>query len=184
MLSTTSEDPILRENRRFELARRLLSHGVRTKFITKFTGLSRNRLTTVRKRLMVRDKSRPRGPMRSSLEIFLGTPEANLAGAALASLCLVFDIPIESGVTSLPESVSLTFTEKLCETYEAYRALFPNMEIALEDLILLLSTLGKGDEIRIGQCEICRELILIDACADPGAGMHCAILDSNATTHG
>src|SRR5580658_6074813 len=102
MSSTTAEDPILRENRRSELARRLLSHGVRTKLITKLTGLSRNRLATVRKRLMVRDKSRPRGPTRSSLEIFLGAPQANAAGAALASLCLVFDLPIDSGAASLP----------------------------------------------------------------------------------
>jgi hypothetical protein len=184
MSSTTSEDPILRENRRSELARRLLSHGVRTMLITKLTGLSRNRLATVRKRLMVRDKSRPRGPTRSSLEIFLGTPEANSAGAALASLCLVFDLPIDSGVTSLPETVSWVFTEKLCETYEAYRALFPSTEIAFEDLILLIGSLRTGGEVRLGKCGICKGLILIDAYDDPGADAHCAIPDPSATAHG
>jgi hypothetical protein len=96
----------------------------------------------------------------------------------------VFDIPIDSRAASLPAAVSLVFTERLCETYEAYRALFPNTEIALEDLILLIGSLGKGDEVRLGECGICKGLILIDAYGDPGAGAHCAVPDPSATIHG
>jgi len=38
------DDPILRESRRATLARRLISHGVRTEMIGQLTGLTRNRL--------------------------------------------------------------------------------------------------------------------------------------------
>jgi hypothetical protein len=157
-----SEDPILRENRRSELARRLISHGLRTMLITQLTGLTRNRQATVRRRLMVRDKSRRRGPKLSSLERFLGTPRARMEGAALARLCEVFEIGIDERATSLPAIVSLSFTERLCETYEAYRACFPTSEVELEELLLLRSSLAKGEEIRFGRCRTCKGLMLVN----------------------
>ena len=48
------DDPILRESRRVTLVRRLISHGVRTEMIGRLTGLTRNRLATVRRRSIVR----------------------------------------------------------------------------------------------------------------------------------
>src|SRR6266404_3113022 len=56
------DDPILRESRRATLARRLISHGVRTEMIGRLTGLTRSRLATLRRRLMVADETRLRGP--------------------------------------------------------------------------------------------------------------------------
>jgi hypothetical protein len=162
MISAVTDDPILRENRRSEVARRLISHGVRTRLITRLTGLTRNRLATVRRRLMVRDKARRRGSTKSSLEIFLGTPRARSEGAALVSLCAVFGIPIERHGVSVPKIVSLDFTERLCETYEAYRAGFPATELELEELVMLRDTLALGSELQLGRCRLCRCLILID----------------------
>src|SRR6202012_4637533 len=95
MMQVISDDAILRENRRSELARRLISHSLPTRLIAQLTGLTRNRQATVRRRLMVRDKTRRRGPKLSSLERFLGTPRARMEGAALARLCEVFDIGID-----------------------------------------------------------------------------------------
>ena len=157
-----SEDPILRENRRSELARRLISHGVRTEVISKLTGLTRNRQATVRRRLMVPDKARLRGPTRSPLGVFLASSEARAEGAALASLCLLFEIPIELNVPSMPKIVSLAFGERLCETYEAFCACYPRTEVQLEELIALRRSLADGDFIRLGKCRNCKCLILID----------------------
>jgi hypothetical protein len=161
MSSTVTDDPILRENRRSELVRRLISHGVRTGIIEKLTGFSRNRQATVRRRLNVPDKARLRGPTRSLLELFLDRPRGRAEGAALVTLCFIFDIPIDAEAVSLPEFVSLNFTDRLCETYEVYRALVPHTEIELEELILLRSSLAKGD-IRLGRCRTCKGLILIN----------------------
>lgn len=155
------DDPIVRENRRSNLVRRLISHGVRTKIISLLTGLTRNRQSTVRKRLAVRDKSRLRGPTKSSLELFLKSSRARMEGAALAALCEVFDIPIGPDAVTLPSIVSLGFGERLCETFEAYRAVHSGTELALEELILLRSSLAKGDEIRSLRCRGCRALMLV-----------------------
>jgi hypothetical protein len=154
--------PILRENRRTELARRLISHGVRTEIISKLTGLTRNRQATVRRRLMVPNKARLRGPTRSPLGVFLASPQAGAEGAALASLCSLFEIPIEINVPSMPKTVSLAFGERLCETYEAYCACYPRTQVQLEELIALRSSLADGDFIRLGKCRNCKCLILVD----------------------
>jgi len=161
MASNVMEDPILRENRRSELVRRLISHAVRTGIIQQLTGFSRNRQATVRRRLRVTGKSRWRGPMRTMLELFLETPRGRAQGAALVTLCTVFDIPIDAEAASLPDFVSLSFTDRLCETYEAYRALVPSTQVELEELILLRSSVAKGD-IRLGRCRVCKGLILVN----------------------
>ena len=47
------DDSVIRELRSLELARRLIFHEVRTVTIGKITGLSRNRLAALRRRLKV-----------------------------------------------------------------------------------------------------------------------------------
>ena len=162
MCPDITEDPILRENRRSELARRLILHRVRTDIISKLTGLTRNRQATVRRRLMVPDKARLRGHTRSPLGVFFASSQARAEGAALASLCSLFEIPIELNVPPMPKTVSLAFGERLCETYEAYCACYPRTEVQLEELIALRSNLVDGDFIRLGKCRNCKCLILID----------------------
>jgi hypothetical protein len=162
MCPDITEDPILRENRRSALARRLILHGVRTEIISKLTGLTRNRQATVRRRLMVSGKARLRGHTRSPLGVFLASSQARAEGAALASLCSLLEIPIELNLPSIPKSVSLAFGERLCETYEAYCACYPRTEVQLEELIALRSSLADGDFIRLGKCRSCKCLILID----------------------
>jgi len=173
MCPDVTEDPILRENRRSELARRLISHGVRTDLISKLTGLTRNRQATVRRRLMVPDEARLRGPTRSPLGVFFASSQARAEGAALASLCSHFEIPIGLNVPSVPKIVSLTFGERLCETYEAYCACYPRTEVRLEELIALRSSLADGDFIRVRKCRNCKCLILIDRFDGDRECWHC-----------
>jgi hypothetical protein len=168
-----TDDAILRENCRAELARRLISHRVRTQMIGRLTGLTRNRLATLRRRLMIPDKARRRGPMRSSLDVFLCSARARAEGAALASLCTVFEIPIEPGIPALPEFVSLDYGERLCETYEAYCACYPTTKVELEDLILLRSSLATGEFIRLGKCRLCKCLLLVNRFAGSNECWHC-----------
>src|ERR1700733_13589696 len=111
MCPDVTEDPILRENRRSELARRLISHGVRTDLISKLTGLTRNRQATVRRRLMVPDEARLRGHSRSPLGVFFASSPARAEGAALAPLCSPFHTPLDLNVPSMPKTVSLAFGE-------------------------------------------------------------------------
>lgn len=173
MCPDITEDPILRENRRSELARRLILHGVRTYIISKLTGLTRNRQANVRRRLMVPNKARLRGHTRSPLGVFLASAQARAEGAALASLCSLFEIPIELNVPSMPKTISLAFGERLCETYEAYCACYPKTEVQLEELIALRSSLAQGDVIRLGKCRNCKCVILIDRFDSDRDCWHC-----------
>jgi hypothetical protein len=157
---SVTDDPILRENRRLELVRRLISHGVRTGTIDQLTGFSRNRQETVRECLGVTGKSRWNGPARSTIALFLDKRRRFAEAAALVTLCSVFDIPIDAAAATLPDFVSLNFTDRLCETYEAYRALVPETLVELEELILLRSSVARG-EIRLSHCCVCHGLILI-----------------------
>lgn len=165
------EDPILRESRRSELVRRLLSHRVRTETITRLTGLSRNRQATVRRRLMVPDKARRRGPAKSPLGVFLRSPLTRTEAAALASICALFEIPIRPNSAALPREISLGFGERLCEVYEAYCACYPQTEVQLDEFIALRDSLARGDLLRLGRCRACRCLVLVERF---GAGHDCA----------
>src|ERR1700733_9339424 len=74
MAPYTMDDSVRRENRRVELAHRLLSHGVRTTIIIRLTGITRDRIATLRRRLGVPSRTRRRGPTFSSVRRFLKEP--------------------------------------------------------------------------------------------------------------
>jgi hypothetical protein len=153
-----------RENQRVALGRRLLSHGVRTTIIGALTGLTRNRLETLRHRLAVPDGARRRGPAPSSVNRFLKEPVERCEGAALTAICAAFDLPaLERELSLRPASfISLDYGERLCEAYEAYRACYPSTQVTLEELMMLRDRLAKADLVTLGKCRGCRCLMLID----------------------
>ena len=138
------DDAVIRELRRFELARRLIFHQVRTQTISELTGLSRNRLATLRRRLMVPEDARHRGPPPRSLDVFLRTARGRTEGAALAALFPLFKPNRAKPMTSLDEG------EQLCEIYDAYLGCYPQSKVQFEELMLLKKSLAKGDLIELG----------------------------------
>jgi hypothetical protein len=158
------DSALQRENRRVALGRRLLSHGVRTQTISRLTGLTRNQLETLRRRLGVPSRTRRRGPTPSSLDMFLKEPIMRSEGAALAAMCAAFELPaLEQELASLPVSyISLAHGERLCETYEAYRACYPTTHVELDELMMLREALAQADRITLGKCRSCKCLMLID----------------------
>ena len=175
MTSQTRHDVLLQENRRAELARRFISHGVRTQIIMRLTDLTVARLRTVRRRVGVPSEERARGPTRWSLRAFLKTPEAQDEGGALVALCANFDIPIEPNTPALPKFVSLDFGERLCETYEAFCAVYPQTTLELEHLILVRRSLSVDPTkalVQVSKCRTCKALLLEDRFR-PGECWHC-----------
>jgi hypothetical protein len=158
------DSALQRENRRIGLGRRLLSHGLRTKVISRLTGLTRNQLETLRRRLGVPSRTRRRGPTPSSLGMFLKEPVVRCEGAALAALCAAFELPpLEQELASLaPSYISLEYGERLCETYEAYRACYPTTHVELDELMMLREALAQADRVALGRCRSCKCLMLID----------------------
>ena len=174
MPTDNTNDSISRENRRSELAQRLIWHGVRTELITQLTGLSRDRQATVRRRLMVPGNTRYRGPARSPLSVFLSTPLRRAEAAAFISLCSTLEIPVQRSTATIPKDISLTFVERLCEAYEAYCGCFPRTEVQLEEFIALRDSLATGDMLRLGRCRFCRCVILVDRFDSNRECIHCS----------
>ena len=158
------DSALQRENRRMALGRRLLSHGVRTTIISRLTGLTRNQLETLRHRLGVPSRTRRRGPTPSSVAMFLTEPILRCEGAALAALCAAFELPaLEQQLASLPASyISLEHGERLCETYEAYRACYPITHVEMDELMMLREALAEADRVTLGRCRSCKCLMLVD----------------------
>lgn len=165
------DDPFLREARRATLVRRLICHGVRTKMIGRLTGLTRNRLATVRRRLMVPDGMRLRGPVRSALDVFRGSALGRSEGAALISLGFAARL---FGSTRVDETFDpLEHAERLCDTYEAYRAVIPESRAELEDFILLHRAITVSHSLLIKTCRTCRCLILVTPFESRRECWHC-----------
>jgi hypothetical protein len=154
-----NDDPVIRELRCFELARRLLFHEVRTETISKLTGLSHNRLATLRRRLMVLDDTRRRGPPPRSLDVFLRTSRGRTEGAALASL-----FPLFKKAASIKPFTSLDDGEQACEIYDAFLAYYPQSRVQFEELLLLKRSLAKGDHVALALCSTCKGLIIKNRC--------------------
>lgn len=152
------DDPILRESRRATLARRLLSHGLRTEMIGRLTGLTRNRLATVRRRLMVADEMRLRGPVRTALDVFRGSLGRS-EGAALISLGVTAGLIKTAHADTFDP---LEQAERLCDTYEAYRAVIPETRAELEDFLLLYRAVAVSHSLLPDTCRSCRCLILVE----------------------
>jgi hypothetical protein len=148
-------DSVAREIRGFELARRLIFHEVRTQTISKLTGLSRDRLTTLRHRLKISDDARRRGPPPRSLDVLLRTARGRTESAAVAALFPLFALP-----TSTKPRSSLDDGEQACDIYDAYLAYYPQSNVRFEELMLIKRSLAEGGLLELGLCGVCRGLIM------------------------
>jgi hypothetical protein len=112
---------------------------------------------------MVGDEERLRGPLPSSLDVFLHSDQAQTEAAALAALFALYaDRTLNSGTVVVRAPSALDCREELCEIYEAYLAYYPHTKVQLEEMMLLKRNLAKGDIVSLGRCRRCEGLILID----------------------
>ena len=162
----TSEDPDERDLRRRQLAKRLVSHHARTQTISKFTGYSRHRLATLRKRWRVSQEERHRGPSPTSYSVFFRTPRARSVATAAAVICKLL------GATRSPLNANnsrrildLDFGERICEVHEALRTCFPDVELEFEQVMLLAIGLSRQESIDLTCCVRCGIAVLADQLA-------------------
>jgi hypothetical protein len=81
------EDRIRRDLRRYHLAMRLIAHQARTGTICDWTGLTREKLKTLRRDWGVPQEARHRGPSPSSLAPFFRSPRVRSEASSIAILC-------------------------------------------------------------------------------------------------
>jgi hypothetical protein len=159
-----TEDPDERDMRRRQLAKRMVSHRARTQTIFEFTGYTRHRLETLRRRWGVSAEDRHRGPSPSSQAEFFRTTRTLQEATTAAVLCDLLGVlrPSRNGG---PAIRTLEFGEQLCDTFEALRASFPHLDIEFEHLVLLARGLSEGSCLGIERCTQCGVAILMDKLA-------------------
>jgi hypothetical protein len=163
MTTQTMEDPGERDLRRLQLAKRLVSHEARTRTIYRFTGYSRHRLATLRRRWGVSKDSRHRGPAPTSFSVFFRSPRMRSEGAVAAAICQMFGAVVTRQYDRFPRDFTdLESGERLCEVYEAFHACFPGSGLDFDQLMLLAMGLSKKQVVGIGTCASCNCAILID----------------------
>lgn len=165
-MDALANDGVPRDIRRYRLAWKLMTYGVRTEAITAMTKFSRHQQKTLRRRWSIATDTRRRGPSPTSVSRFIGSARARCEGGALAAFCRLYGAlpPVRTGV-SRDRLLSLEFGERLCHAYAVFTAGFPGCKLNFESTNnLLLSTFSER-VIRIGQCCGCGAIVLIDQLA-------------------
>lgn len=167
---TIGEDRIGRDLRRYQLAIRLVTHEARTGTICDWTGLTRERLKTLRREWGIPTGTRHRGPSPTSVSVFFRSPRARSEASLLAMLCRMMGA-VSS--TRMPDAArmlpSLDRGERLCDAFEAFRVCLPESQVEFEQVVLLALALAQGDALELGHCKNCDAIILIDRLAVGGS---------------
>ena len=159
----TLEDPDERDLRCRQLAKRLVSHHARTQTIYAFTGYSRHRLATLRRRWQVSPEERHRGPSPTSFSVFFRSPKARNVATAVAVICKLLGATRPPfGLKMSQRNVDLDFGEQICEVHEALRACFPDVELEFEQVMLLAIGLSRHESIDLTTCVRCGIAVLAD----------------------
>jgi hypothetical protein len=89
----------------------------------------------------------------------------------LAALCCLFDViplrPLPNARRDLP---SVSRGERLCLAFEMYRDFMRSSNITLEHVVLLVTTVAQGDELRLENCESCGAIVVADRHGDTRHG--------------
>jgi hypothetical protein len=162
-----SDDRYDRDLRRYNLARRMLQHEVRTATIVVWTGLSKYRIQTLfRSYQGTGGYTRHRGKSPFQPAFFLRSLLHECESSALTYIALQMEIiPAEivpDAATSLP---SLARGERLVNAFELYRALAPHSRLSLEHAVLLVTELAHRQTLSLGYCDICDGLRVVDRLA-------------------
>jgi hypothetical protein len=160
------DDRIGRDLRRYQLAMRLVAHEARTGTICDWTGLTRERLKTLRREWGIPMETRHRGPSPTSVSVFFRSPRVRSEASLLAMLCRMMGA-VSS--TRMPDAArllpSLDRGERLCDAFEAFRVCLPESPIEFEQVVLLALALAQGDALELGHCRNCDAVMLVDRLA-------------------
>jgi Flagellar transcriptional activator (FlhC) len=160
-----SDDRYQHERQRMELALRLLRHEARTQTIRAFTGLSDDRIRKLYRSYMAgaqRQHPRHRGKSPHQVAYFTRSLRRQQETALLASaLSLLGALPASPGRAAATLS-GVPLGELLCQAFEAYRQFLPSAQISFEHAYFLVSSLARGELLRLANCSECGCLMVTE----------------------
>lgn len=154
-----------RHYRRIELGLRLLAHGARPQTASDWSGLTQDRLVTLKRRWMPDASSGFRGPPPTSFQPFFRSLLRAQYAAIFASLHRAVAQPTEDSMPSGQIATSLDDGERLCEAFEICKEWQADSNLEFDQAVLLARGVARNEEIELGRCSICRCAVLIDRLA-------------------
>ena len=94
---------------------------------------------------------------------FTHSPRARAEGAVLAAFCCAYHVLPAKALRR--SNLTFEFGERLCATYEAYRACFPQSNVTIEELLSLVLGIADNREVGLGNCALCGGTVLVDRLA-------------------
>ncbi|WP_161828728.1 hypothetical protein [Steroidobacter agaridevorans] len=160
------DDRYMQHRRRLDLAWRLIQYEVRTRTISNWTQLAPHRIRALYRSYATQDHGavkRRRGVSPYRLEIILDSTRLRLEAAIFAALCRSLDLlPTERVSQPERDLPNLDRGELLCDAYAWFRVEIPPAKITLEQGLLVLNELARGEQIELASCRSCGGVILSD----------------------
>ena len=172
-----------RDLQRYNLALRMIEHEARTQTICAWTGLPADRIVTLYECYVSehgqRHIVRHRGPPPQRLILLLRPVRMRSEAAAMAGLCRLLEvIPAEAVSNARRELPGLARGERLCRAFEIYRSLVPDSGLTFDHVVLLITAVAEGRDLRLSQCVGCGGAIVTDM---NGASRRSCVYCSNET---
>jgi hypothetical protein len=151
----------------------MLLHRARTQTVCRLTGLTPDRLATLRYRWGIAADERQRGPSPNSVAPFFRNAVSRSECSAVLSLWRLY-----GGASAKPHTSrslttqDLTQGERLCEVFEAFRRI-AGERIDFELLVLLIESFAKAGTVKLAACSKCHCAIVIDDLA--GTSITCTV---------
>lgn len=160
------EDKYNRHRRMWDLAWRMLTHDARTRTVSNWTGISERRVRALVHRYTSpsdTDVKRPRGKSPHKIEALLRPPLLRVEAALFAQTCVDANYFTLTTILGDPGNLpDVDRGEALCTAYESFKAQFPSSSLTIEQALLVLTALARGDELALTQCPQCSAPMLLD----------------------
>lgn len=160
------DDRYMQHRRRLDLAWRLIQYEVRTRTISIWTQLAAHRIRALYNSYTPQHNAavkRRRGLSPYRLETILDSTRLRLEAAIFSALCKSLGMlpkeTLHQPEHSLP---GLERGELLCDTYAWFRLDLPAAKLSLEQGLLVLNELARGEQIQLASCRCCGGVILSD----------------------
>jgi hypothetical protein len=151
--------------RKHNLAIWMIGHGARTRTITRWTGLNRQRVQRLARRYQDSEPGdhRRRGISPFQSAYFTNSETLEAESLALAFIASELQVIPSGSLPDQPRSLpELARGERLVMAYEWYRALVPEAQISLERAVLFITELMDGRTLGLRRCKSCADPMVVD----------------------
>lgn len=162
MDSDSSDARFERYYRRIQLGLRLLSHGARAQTACEWSGLTPDRLITLKRRWLPEAGDGFRGPAPTSFQPFFRSAARLGHATAFTSIHQALCQPFPPHEKPWELQPGLESGERLCTAYEIFREWEPDADMEFDQAVLLARGVASSRDIELIRCLHCQCALLVD----------------------